>query len=302
MPEPIYPDPVAPSLPSPLYDAPSGTICGDTFLDDIQIRYPVDGFDQYRKDLPRIWQLVLDIGRPYDSLEQRIGAAIQETTADLDASAGRMSGENFQAIDTLLEQAAEYADYAIELADYWSDEVLEVVDSSGVAPEDMGWMRLYLSAETPPPLLACENAEPGQVVQFSVPTGGTIEFRCPGLGTRGSHAQAFDRYKDTLQKAAMKARCAQEALYSLLAYEENRLAAAAGPMGPQVPTRPGDVIRGPLPRRAPRPPPPPPGGPVAPTVPIYERWSPTQQILTVATVLLAAGGLWYMMGRAFNGK
>lgn len=273
-------------------------------MDDVQVRYPVQGFDVFRKDLPRVWHMVLDIDRTFAVLEQRIVDTITDTGAELDAYAhsGDVDPQNFEAIDIYLDRATEYVNYAIELADYWENVQLEVVDSEGVEDEAVdGWMRLYLSRDLPTTLALCNNQEPDAVVRFSPPLGGWIDFRCPGLGIASLHAQAFARYKDALQKAAMQVRCAQEGLYSLVAYNVNLRAAQGGPVGPTRPTRPGDVLRAPPPAPPPTRLPPPPGGqapaPAPAPAPADEGWSLGAKIAVGLGIAVVGGGLYWWLGK-----
>jgi hypothetical protein len=255
MPAPAYPDPTPPTIGSPLYGASGNAMCGDTFQDDIQVHYPYGNIDQFVKALPRIWNMVLQIRRPYEELELRISDAIASTTSELDAYAtsGDVDAQNYQAIDEILDKASIYVDYCAELADYWDAQSLEYIDSGDVDPQDArGWLLLSLSDELTSPMNVCWQKPPGSEATFNLPLGGWVKFACPNSETIAARGEAFENYRRTLQKAAMQARCAQEALYSLVAYNVNRRNSAGGPIGPVRPRPPGSTLTAPRPR--------PPGG------------------------------------------
>lgn len=298
MARPTYPDPVAPTLESPLYGAPDGARCGDTFMEDIDVRRPYGETDVFVRPVPRLWHMVLDISRAFPSLEQRIADGISETTTELDAygRSREVDQANFDAIDEILDLASEYLDYSSDLREHWKDPVLEYVDSGGIdAAEARSWLILPLMAEAPPALVLCREKPPEEVVRLELPEGAWVDFRCPGLGIAAIYAEDWDRYKETLVKAAQQARCGQEALYSLVAYNVNRRKAEEGPVGPPRPVKPGEILEAPPPK--PTVPP-----PVVPTTPILPPppepgWSTGKKVAVAAVAIGVAGGIFWLMTR-----
>lgn len=301
---PPYPDPVAPMLASPLYDAPEGSRCGDTFAETVEVRNPYRGIDEFAQELPRIWHMVPNITRPSTSLEDRIGSAIEDTTVVLDAyrESGEVDENNYEALDEILDTAAEYLAYCRAVRKEWTERSL-VYRGSGDVDEDeaRSWLRLSLNAELPDVLRQCESPQqaPGYVVRLDFSFGGYVEYECPGLGVATLYRGAWDQYLDTIEKAARQARCAQEGLYSLVAYRVNRRLAEARPPSP------GRVLRAPAPTPLgpPRPPIPPAGIPgsqppmVPPPPPTEPGWSTGKKVALGAIVVGGLVGVGWLVNR-----
>lgn len=294
---PTYPDPVAPTRPSPLYQAQEGSKCGDTFDRDIEVRYPYGAADIFVRDLPRLWHLKLDISRPYPALEEKIAQGIESATLDLDAysSTGDVDQSNFDAIDALLDTASAYLDYCIALREEWEDKRLAFVSSQGV-PEDEAreWLTLGLSADLPATLVGCEGVDPDGVVRMDIPNG-SVDYACPGIGFSAIYREAWTHYKDTILKAAKQTRCAQEGLYALVAYNVNR---KQGEVGPPRPQTPGGTIA-PAPSKPPVATPQPLPGPQSPTEPEQAAgWSTGKMVAVGALVAGAAAGIYWLVTRS----
>lgn len=299
MARPNYPDPVAPTLASPLYGATEGAPCGGTFTADIEVRYPYGETDVFVRELPRLWHMVLDISRAFPELEQRIAEGIAEATTDLDKydALGDVDRANFEAIDEILDRASEYLDYCIGLREYWDEQQLEYVDSGGIEEADArSWLSFALTAEEPRTLNRCWQKPGGEVVRLELPGGGWVEYRCPSPEFRATYAEDWTNYKDTLLKAALQARCAQEALYSLVAYNVNRKKAEEGPVGPPRPVVPGERLEAPPPSGAEPPVAPPPRYPTPPTEP-EPGWSTGKKVAVGVAVLGLIGGAYWLITR-----
>jgi len=303
MAKPTYLDPVAPTLESPLYDpAYASSNCGATYRLDVEIRYPYEGTDIFVRELPRVWNKVLDISMAFPDLEQRIEDVIAQTSSDLDAytTSADVSESNYDTIDEILDLAAEYLDYCERLREYWADQSLEYVESEGIEERDArGWLSLPLTATEPITMQPCVGKTSGFVARLELANDAWVDFRCPANVLAETYAEDWSRYKETLAKAAKQARCAQEALYSLVAYSVNQRNApsATEPMGPPKPAEPGETLK--LPRRGPSIPDTPETSQVPPELPapVEPGWSTRKKVVVAAAGIGVLSVAAYMLTR-----
>lgn len=288
---------------SPLYRAPEDARCGDSFAETIEVRYPYGSTDDFVQELPRIWHMIPDIGRPFESLEERVASAIEDTTVVLDAyrESGEVDANNYEVLDEILDIAAEYLAFCVALREEWEDRQLVFRGSEGIIEsEAVYWLKLGLRSELPETLVLCESEEPETVVKLDLPEGGFVNYECPGLGMITIYTRAWDQYRETIEKAARQARCAQEGLYTLVAYNVNRrLAEGAAPQPPD----PGRVIGVP-PARLPTVSLPPAGlpapdiPPIPPPPPEEPGWSTGKKAAVAALVVGGLAGAYWLATRA----
>lgn len=275
-------------------------MCGDTFDQTIEVRYPVGAADVFVRQLPRIWPMKRDIAHAYSSLEDDIAKGIESATLDLDAylSTNDVDQTNFDAIDAILDAASTYLEFCTALRQEWADRQLEYVDSGGIDEQRArSWLTLGLHAETPATLTACEGAEPDTVMRLDLPEGGWVEYRCPGLGFTTLYEQAWARYKDTLTKAAKQTRCAQEGLYSLVAYNVNRKQGEVGPPKPEPSPTPEGTLR-PAPPKKPVFTPAPIPSPTPPAPEAEAVWPTWKKVAVGAVVVGAVAGIYALVARS----
>lgn len=297
---PSYPDPVAPTMSSPLHGAPEGSRCGDTFTETIEVRRPYGETDIFVRQVPTVWNMALDISRAFPKLEERIGDGIAAATTDLDAYvlSGEVDQDNFHALDAILDRAAAYLSYCVELAEYWNEQSVEYVDSSGISQDEASYfLTLPLTEDGPKTFNRCWQASEGKVVRLEL-SDAWIEFKCPGAALVNLYKEDWERYKDTLLKAAKQLRCAQEGLYSLVAYNVNRAHAEGGPVGPPVPPKPGETLRTGVPKAPEVPSDVPVPSPEQPP-PAEPGWSKNKKIAVgVAALGIVGGGLWLIIRKS----